>query len=111
MLKNKDISLLIKVEHLIGDNLEELLGRNGEWDGRKGLSDLYKDDPTWTFDRDDFDDFYNLIEREIEEKRKVSARVSEYHRRNPEKHRRYNREYARKKRLLNNNKKGEYNGL
>lgn len=107
MLKNKDINLLIRVEHLIGDNLDKLLGETGQWDGREGLSDFYKDDPTWTFSRDDFNDFYNLIEREIEEKRKVSAKANEYHKRNPEKHRKYNREWARKKKLLNNNKKGQ----
>lgn len=107
MLKNKDIELLIKVEHLIGDNLDRLLGEVGQWDGRKGLGEFYKDDPTWTFDRDDFKDLYDLIEREFEEKRKASAKANEYHKRNPEKHRKYNREWARKKKLSNNNKKGQ----
>lgn len=105
MLKNKDIDLLIRVEHLIGDNLEKLLGEAGVWDGREGLSDFYKDDPTWTFSRDDFNDLYNLIEREIKEKHKASTKANDYHKRNPDRHREYNREWARKKKL-NNNKKG-----
>lgn len=100
MLKNKDINLLIRVEHLIGDNLDKLLGETGVWDGREGLSDFYKDDPTWTFDRDDFHDLWSLIERELEEKRKMSERVNEYHKREPEKHREYNRRYAQRKKLL-----------
>lgn len=40
MLKAKDINLLIRVEHLIGDNLDKLLGETGTWDGTKGRQPL-----------------------------------------------------------------------
>ena len=107
MLTNEDLKLLIRIEHFIGCNIDRLLGETGVWDGSKDLNEFYKGDDTWTFSRDNFEELYNLIERIKLAKKQASDKVNEYHKRNPEKHREYNREWARKKKLLNNNKKGQ----
>lgn len=93
VLKNEDINLLIKMENLIGMNEKKLFGRNKD---KKYIINWY--DGTQTIiTREDFADFMALIERAIQDKKVVSKKVAQYHKDNAEKHREYNREWARKK--------------
>ena len=93
ILKNKDINLLIKMENLIGINEKRLFGRNKD---KKCIVNWY--DGTRTIvTREDFADFMALIERAIQDKKDASKKVAQYHKDNAEKHREYNREWARKK--------------
>lgn len=92
-LKNEDIHLMIKMENVIGMNKNHIFGK----DGTKvvhvdGLEITYHD----------FIAYLNLIERILENKKKLSTRSNAYNKAHPEKHREYNREYERRKR----NKKG-----
>ncbi len=93
ILKNEDISLLIKMENLIGVNEKRLFGRNKN---KKCIVNWY--DKTQTIITiEDFADFMALIQRAIEDKQKASDKVAQYHKDNPEKHREYNREWSRRK--------------
>lgn len=83
MLKNKDIELLIKMENLIGCN-EKILFDNNKTDVTKS----------------DFIDFMNLIEKEIQTKRKQSEKANAYNKAHKEKHAAYNKEYYYRKKAL-----------
>lgn len=80
MLKNKEIELLIKMENLIGCN-EKILFDNNKTDVTKS----------------DFIDFMNLIEQEIQTKRKQSEKANAYNKAHKEKHASYNKEYYQRK--------------
>lgn len=92
VLKNEDINLLIKMENLIGMNEKRLFGKNKD---KKCIVNWY-DNTTTTINFDDFISFMNLIERAMKDKQKASDKVAQYHKDNAEKHREYNREWARK---------------
>lgn len=92
VLKNEDINLLIKMENLIGMNEKRLFGRNKD---KKCVVNWY--DGTQTIITiEDFADFMALIERAMKDKQAASDKVAQYHKDNAEKHREYNREWARK---------------
>lgn len=93
MLKNEDINLLIKMENLIGINEKKIFGRNKN---KECIVDWY--DGTQTIITiEDFANFMELIERALQDKRNASKKVAQYHKDNAEKHREYNREWARKR--------------
>jgi hypothetical protein len=92
VLKNEDINLLIKMENLIGMNEKRLFGKNKD----KKCTVNWYDNATTTIDFDDFISFMDLIERALQDKQKASDKVAQYHKDNAEKHREYNREWARK---------------
>ena len=46
----------------------------------------------------DFLDFINLIEKEMQVKRTASKKSNAYNKKNPEKHRKHNRDTARRRR-------------
>lgn len=93
MLKNEDINLLIKMENLIGINEKKIFGRNKN---KECIVDWY--DGTQTIITiEDFADFMALIERAMKDKQAASDKVAQYHKDNAEKHREYNREWARKR--------------
>ena len=92
VLKNEDINLLIKMENLIGMNEKRLFGKNKD----KKCTVNWYDNTTTTINFDDFISFMNLIERAMKDKQKASDKVAQYHKDNAEKHREYNREWARK---------------
>lgn len=92
-LRNEDIHLMIKMENVIGVNNKYIFGE----DGTKvvcvdGLEITYHD----------FIAYLDLIERILENKKKLSARSNAYNKAHPEKHRKHSRDYERRKR----NKKG-----
>ena len=92
VLKNEDINLLIKMENLIGMNEKRLFGKNKD----KKCTVNWYDNTTTTIDFNDFISFMNLIERALQDKQKASDKVAQSHKDNAEKHREYNREWARK---------------
>lgn len=92
ILKNEDINLLIKMENLIGTNEKKLFGRNKN----KKCKIKWYDNTETTIDFDDFVSFINLVERALQDKQKASDKVAQHHKDNAEKHRAYNREWARK---------------
>lgn len=92
-LRNEDIHLMIKMENVIGVNNKRIFGE----DGTKvvcvdGLEITYHD----------FIAYLNLIERILENKKKLSDKANAYNKAHPEKHRKHSRDYERRKR----NKKG-----
>lgn len=94
-LKNEDIHLMIKMENIIGMNNKYIFGE----DGTKtvcvdGLEITYHD----------FIAYLNLIDRILENKKKLSARSNAYNKAHPEKHREYNRKYEKRRKR---NKKGD----
>lgn len=91
-LTNKDINTMIKIENLIGMNERKLFGRNKD---KKCIVNWYDGTQT-TITAEDFADFMALIERAIKDKQVASNKVAQYHKDNAEKHREYNREWARK---------------
>lgn len=92
-LKNEDIHLMIKMENIIGINEKTIFGKKKD-------KTICIDGTKITFD--DFVSYINLIDRILQNKKKLSARSNAYNKAHPEKHRAYNREYERRKR----NKKG-----
>jgi len=103
ILKNKDINLLIKMENLIGINEKKIFGRNKN---KKCVVDWY-DGTQAIITIQDFTDFMALIERALQDKKTASKKVAQYHKDNAEKHREYNREWARKKAKRKELKNGE----
>lgn len=92
-LRNEDIHLMIKMENVIGVNNKYIFGE----DGTKvvcvdGLEITYHD----------FIAYLDLIERILENKKKLSDKANAYNKAHPEKHRKHSRDYERRKR----NKKG-----
>lgn len=96
MLKNEDINLLIKMENLIGINEKKIFGRNKN---KKCIVNWY-DGTQIIITIQDFADFMALIERALQDKKIASKKVAQYHKDNAEKHREYNREWARKKQAI-----------
>lgn len=92
-LRNEDIHLMIKMENVIGMNNKHIFGEDG-------TKVVYVDGLEITYH--DFIAYINLIDRILENKKKLSARANAYNKAHPEKHRKYNKEYERRKR----NKKG-----
>lgn len=87
ILKNDDINLMIKMENLIGDNQRKLFNRKGEY--KYKFRDFATGEmETETVTRDDFNDYMNLIEKFLYEKRKSAEKAKAYYRANPEKRRR-----------------------
>lgn len=64
VLKNEDISLLIKMENLIGVNEKRLFGRNKD----KKCTINWSDGTQTIITIEDFADFMALIERAIKDK-------------------------------------------
>ena len=93
VLKNEDINILIKMENLIGMNEKQLFGE----DKSKECVVNWYDNTQTTITAEDFADFMALIERAVKDKQTASDKVAQYHKNNAEKHREYNREWARKK--------------
>ena len=93
VLKNEDINILIKMENLIGMNEKQLFGEDKS---KEYLVNWYHNTQT-TITAEDFADSMTLIERAIKDKQTASDKVAQYHKDNAEKHREYNREWARKK--------------
>lgn len=102
-LKNRDIETLIKIEHLIGYNQKVLFTQEGERNEAEGYTPLLN--PETGVSTDDFNAFWNVIEREIRKKEMLSKRANEWHKAHPEHHREYNREWARKNKLKKGAKK------
>lgn len=87
MLKNSEIDLLVKMEKLIGNNEKLLFSDDGK--GNNEASGIAYSD---------FLDFINLIEKEMQVKRTASQKSNAYNKKNPEKHRKHNRDTARRRR-------------
>lgn len=92
-LRNDDIQTLIKIEHLLWEEGEKIFGK----DHTKAISYNFQGDID-KITYDDFIDYYNFIDRMLQEKQRANQRVAEYHKLHPEKHRTYNREWAKKSR-------------
>ena len=88
-LKNEDIHLLIKMENVIGMNEKTIFGKKKD-------KTIWIDGMEITFD--DFVSYINLIDRILQNKKKLSDKSNAYNKAHPEKHRQYNREYERRKR-------------
>lgn len=88
-LKNEDIHLLIKMENVIGMNEKTIFGKKKD-------KSIWIDGMEITFD--DFVSYINLIDRILQNKKKLSDKSNAYNKAHPEKHRKYNREYERRKR-------------
>ena len=88
-LRNEDIHLMIKMENVIGMNNKYIFGEDG-------TKVVYVDGLEITYH--DFIAYLNLIERILENKKKLSAKSNAYNKAHPEKHREYNKEYERRKR-------------
>ena len=87
MLKNSEIDLLVKMENLIGNNEKLLFSDDGK--GNNEASGIAYSD---------FLDFINLIEKEMQVKKVASQKSNAYNKKNPEKHRKCNRDTARRRR-------------
>ena len=92
-LKNEDIHLMIKMENVIGMNKNRIFGKDG-------TKTVYVDGLEINYH--DFIAYLNLIDRILENKKKLSAKSNAYNKAHPEKHREINRRYEERKR----NKKG-----
>jgi len=88
-IKNEDIHTMIKMENVIGMHSNIIFGK----DHRKTIS---VDGLEITFD--DFITYINLINRILENKKKLSDKSNAYNKAHPEKHRKHNRDYERRKR-------------
>lgn len=94
ILKNDDIQLLCKAENAL-DMCFTLLRRESipfvvnDLDTGEEVAEV--------FTREDYWRLVNFIEGAFEDKVKLNKKVAQYHKDNPEKHRKYNREWARKK--------------
>lgn len=87
-LKNEDIHLMIKMENVIGINSKRIFGKNGtKTICTDGLEITYHD----------FIAYLNLIERILENKKKLSAQANAYNKSHPEKHREINKRYNERK--------------
>lgn len=96
LIRNKQLSTLIKMENLIGHNEKLLFGEDND---REFVYQEYeiKEDGTkeWVdvvVTIDDFVDFMNVIEALIQDKKQASREVIA--RRNPDRHREYNRQWS-----------------
>lgn len=96
LIRNKQLATLIKMENLIGHNEKLLFGEDND---REFVYQEYeiKEDGTkeWVdvvVTIDDFVDFMNVIEALIQDKRQASQEVMA--RRNPDRHREYNRQWS-----------------
>ena len=87
-IKNEDIHLMIKMENVIGMNKNHIFGKDG-------TKVVYVDGLEITYH--DFIAYLNLIERILENKKKLSARANAYNKAHSEKHREYNREYWKRR--------------
>jgi hypothetical protein len=80
---------MIKMENVIGMNEKTIFGEDKtkpiEIDG---MEITYYD----------FVDYINLIDRILQNKKKLSEKSNAYNKAHPEKHRKYNRDYERRKR-------------
>ncbi len=94
-LKNNDIDLMIKMENIIGLNEKNIFGE----DKSKKIS---VDGMEITYY--DFVDYINLIDRILNNKKKLSDKSNTWNKAHPEAHRKYNREYERRKRIKGANK-------
>lgn len=79
---------MIKMENVIGMNIKTIFGKDHSKSVTvDGLEITYYD----------FIDYINLIDRVLNNKKKLSARANAYNKAHPDKHRKYNRDYARRK--------------
>ena len=90
-MKNEDIHLMIKMENVIGMNLDTIFGK-------KHTKTVTVDGLEITYY--DFIDYINLIDRILNNKKKLSDKANAYNKAHPEKHRKYNRDYERRKKTL-----------
>lgn len=93
MLKNEDINILIKMENLIGTNEKLIFGENKDKSIIVNKTEIAYND---------FITYINLIDKIIADKKKAADRANAYNKAHPEKHRKYNREYERRKRNTTN---------
>lgn len=97
-IKNEQLGVLIKMENLIGGNEKVLFGEDKQgvfkYDERVYHKDGTNEIVERTVSVEDFNDFMNVIEDLIKAKKEDSKKVVEH--RNPERHREYNREWAKK---------------
>lgn len=90
-VKNNDIHLMIKMENIIGINSKNIFGENhNKTVAVDGMEITYYD----------FIDYINLIDRILNNKKKLSDRANAYNKAHPDKHREHNKNYARRKKQL-----------
>lgn len=90
-VKNNDIHLMIKMENIIGINSKNIFGENhSKTVAVDGMEITYYD----------FIDYINLIDRILNNKKKLSDRANAYNKAHPDKHREHNKNYARRKKQL-----------
>lgn len=86
-LKNEDIHLLIKMENIIGMNEKTIFGKKKD-------KAIWIDGMEITFD--DFVSYINLIDRILQNKKKLAERSNAYNKAHPEKHRQLQKEYLKR---------------
>ena len=81
-LTNKDISIMVKMENLIGMNEKRLFGESKNIPVKMKWADGTEYEITYN----DFVDFIGLIENQIEIKKQSAKTSAEYHKRDPRRH-------------------------
>lgn len=99
VLKRKDLNLLCKAENAL-DMAFAYLGRNH-------ICYVVQDydtgeEATETFTRENYWELVSLIEDLLQDKERANRKVAQYHKDHPEKHREYNREWAKNKKAKAN---------
>lgn len=99
VLKRKDLNLLCKAENAL-DQAFAYLGRNHicyvvqDYDTGEEVTE--------TFSRENYWELVSLIEDLLQDKERANRKVAQYHKDHPEKHREYNREWAKNKKAKAN---------
>lgn len=86
-MRNEDIHLMIKIENIIGMNEKAIFGK-------KKTKSIEVDGMKITYY--DFIDYINLIDRILNNKKKLAERSNAYNKAHPEKHRQLQREYLKR---------------
>lgn len=101
-INNGDLDILIKIEHLIGCNQDKLFTQGGEKhyftdkDGKKRLDYQEKVNPETGVSTDDFNTYWNFVERVIQDRKKANEIANKWNKEHPERHREINRESAKR---------------
>jgi hypothetical protein len=82
VITNKDLEVLIKMENLIGIKSKELFGKNKD----KSVIVKWFDDTETVITVEDFLDYMVVIEKIIEDKKRLSDKSNKYNKENKEYH-------------------------
>lgn len=92
-VKKEDLNIMIKMENIIGMHEKIFWGKNKD---KPYIMKIYGE--TYEITYDDFISFMNIIQKEIENANKRSAKCNEYHKnKGKEYHRIYNNYWGAKK--------------